>query len=299
MMLKSHGRYPFSIIDARPTYTWPGGKSLACYIANNLEIFSFGSGLGFEIGIANPPPNHRAYAWREYGNRVGLSRLLDLFDALGIPAAHNVNTLLYEYQPQLFERIRKRGDEIIGHGRTNAEKQSEMSEAEEARLIREVTDAIALNEGAPPSGWLGPWLAETYVTPDLLHEAGYTYHLDWACDDQPIWMRTRRGRILAVPYPIEINDAPAIVNRNFTARDFCDMVVDRFEEMVEESRRRPLVCGLALHPFLFGQPHRIRPLRQALKHCVEHSLKDAVWWTRPGDIARHCYALPEGTLVGA
>ena len=299
MTLPTHDRYPFSMIDRRPQYSWPDGKRLAFYVCFNLEYFAFGARLGSDVGLANPAPNHRSYAWRDYGNRVGLSRMLDLMDELGLPASHNVNSFLYDAHPQIFERIRQRGDEIIGHGRTNSERQSPMWESDEAHLIREATDTITQREGRRPEGWLGPWLAETYVTPDLLKEAGYSYLLDWACDDQPIWMNTRSGRILSVPYPLEVNDSPAIVFRQHSAREFADMIVDQFEEMLVQSENQPLVCPIALHTFVVGQPFRLRPLRQALKHCVTHPRNGEVWFTRPGEIARHCYSLPEGTLVSA
>jgi peptidoglycan/xylan/chitin deacetylase (PgdA/CDA1 family) len=299
MQLPTHNRYPFSMIDDRPDYSWPGGKRLAFYVCFNIEYFAFGAGMGSDVGLANPAPNHRSYAWRDYGNRVGLSRMLDLMDELGLPASHNVNSFLYDAHPKLFERIRRRGDEIIGHGRTNSERQLPMWEADEAWLIKEATDTITEREGKAPKGWLGPWLAETYVTPDLLKETGYTYLLDWACDDQPIWMNTRSGRILSVPYPLEVNDSPAIVFRQHTAREFADMIVDQFEEMLKQSDHQPLVCPIALHTFVVGQAFRLGPLRKALKHCVTHPQADKVWFTRPGEIADYCYSLPEGTIVSA
>jgi len=296
--LPHHGRYPYSSIDQRKDFSWPGGKRLAFYVCFNLEYFAFGGGMGSDVGLANPPPNHRSYAWRDYGNRVGLSRMLDLMDELGLPAAHNTNSFLYQAHPGMFDRIRARGDEIIGHGRTNAERQSGMWEEDEARLIAEATATLSREEGKPPGGWLGPWLAETDLTPDLLKEAGYRYLLDWASDDQPFWMRTRSGPILSVPYPIEINDSPAVVFRHHTAREFADMIVDQFEEMVEQCERMPLVCPIALHTFVVGQPFRLRALRQALRHCMNHPLSDRVWFTRPGEIADYCYGLPAGTLNG-
>lgn len=297
MPLPTHHRYPYSIIDQRKDFSWPEGKRLAFYVCNNIEYFAFGSGIGSDIGMVNPPPNHRSYAWRDYGNRVGLARILDLMDELGLPASHNVNAFLYDAHPEMFERIRKRGDEIIGHGRTNSERQSGTWEMDEARIIDDSTRAIAQHEGKPPKGWLGPWLAETYVTPDLLKEAGYTYLLDWSCDDQPIWMNTRSGDILLMPYTLEINDSPAMAFKNHSARDFADMIVDQFEEMVEQCEKQPLVCSVVLHTFIAGQPFRLRPLRKALKHCIEHPLADRVWFTRPGDIADYCYSLPKDTLV--
>ena len=114
--------------------------------------------------------------------------------------------------PNSIAAFRARGDEIVAHGRTNSERQGAMSEAEEAAVIAEVTARIAAEEGKPPSGWLGPWISQSAVTPDLLAEAGYAYGLDWAMDEQPVYLRTRGGgRLLAVPYPQELNDIPMIV----------------------------------------------------------------------------------------
>lgn len=290
--LPHHGRYPFSSIDQRADYSWPDGKRLAFYLCNNIEYFAFGSGLGTEIGMVNPPPNHRSYAWRDYGNRVGLARILDMLDELGLPAAHNVNSFLYETHPQIFDRIRRRGDEIVGHGRTNAERQSQLWERDERALIAEATRAITQAEGRPPKGWLGPWLAESHATLDLLHEAGYTYTLDWASDDQPFFMKTRGGQILAVPYSLELNDSPAMTYKHLSARDFGDMIVDQFEQMIRECERRPLVFSLVLHTFIAGQAFRTRPIQTALEHCLAHArFSELVWVCRPGDIADYIYSI--------
>ena len=109
------------------------------------------------------------------------------------------------------------------------------------------------------------------VTPDLLKEAGYTHLLDWPVDDQPIWMRTRSGPLLSVPYAMELNDAGTLALRDHSGREFADMIVDQFEELLEQSERQPLVFSLSLHGFIVGQPFRLRPLRQAIKHCVSIS----------------------------
>ena len=296
-MLKSHGRYDYSAITRRPDYSWPGGKRLAVFIALNIEHFIFGEGLGSDVAIPMPPPNHRSFAWRDYGNRVGFWRMLELFDDLDLPVAMQVNTEIYDYAPEIMEAVRARGDEVVGHGRTNAERQSDMSEAEEAAMLKEVYETIARHEGKPPGGWLGPWLAESYVTPDLLKETGFTYLLDWHCDDQPIWFSTRSGPILSVPYPMEVNDSPAIVFRRISASDFADMMVDGFDEMRRQSDKQPLVFGISLHPFIMGQPFRMPHLRRALEHMAAHA--GEVWFTHPGKIAEHVAGLPAGTVPGS
>jgi peptidoglycan/xylan/chitin deacetylase (PgdA/CDA1 family) len=288
--LANHGRYDYAPINARPDYDWPGERRLAVYIGLNLEHFAFGEGLGAELAPGGPQPDVLNYTWRDYGNRVGAWRMLQLFDGLHLPGTVLLNTSLYDYCPELVAAFAKRGDEIAGHGRSNSERQSVMSEADEARLIAETTEAIRRHEGQAPAGWLSPWIAESHVTPDLLAEAGYRYTLNWCHDDQPTWLRTRSGKpLLSIPYPQEVNDIPAIVVRRMEADAFADMIVDQFNEMLEQSVEQPLVMGIALHPYIVGQPHRLRHLRRALGH-IAHP-RDRVWLCRAGEIAASAEAL--------
>jgi peptidoglycan/xylan/chitin deacetylase (PgdA/CDA1 family) len=288
--LPNHGRYPYSAITARPDFAWPDGRRLAVYLGMNLECFAFGEGLGAELAPGGPQPDVLNYAWRDYGNRVGAWRMLELFDRLGVPTTALANSLIYEEAPGLVEAFRARGDEIAGHGRTNSERQGVLAEADERRLIGEATETLARHEGARPKGWLGPWISQSRVTPDLLCEAGYEYLLDWCHDDQPVWMTTRTGRILSIPYPQELNDIPQIVGRKREGAEFGDMICDAFDVMLEESARRPLVMGIALHGYLMGHPHRLKHLERALSYMLERGA-DRVWWTTAGEINDHYRSL--------
>jgi hypothetical protein len=111
-------------------------------------------------------------------------------------------------------------------------------------------------------------------------------------------MRTRSGPILSVPYPIELNDSQVITHRRQDASEFCDQIVQQFDEMVEQCERHPLVMNVSIHPNIFGQPFRLRLLRQALRHCLENA-QDKVWRARPGEIAEFCYSLPPGVIPGS
>jgi len=296
-MASNHGRYPFSAIVDREDYSWPEGKRLACYIALNVEAFEFGDMPGGDFTSQPHPPYHRGFAWRDYGNRVGIWRLLDLFDELALPIAVLVNGAVYDQCPRVLEPFRARGDEMVGHGRTNSERQGDLSEAEERVLIEEATATINRHEGNPPAGWLGPWISQSRVTPDLLKEAGYTYLLDWHFDDQPMWFDTRAGPLLAIPYPtMEVNDSTAIIYRRASDEDFTRMIIDNFEEMLEQSASQPLVTMISLHTFIVGQPLRLRALRRALTHIAQH--REAVWFTHPARIAEHSASLPKGTIPG-
>jgi peptidoglycan/xylan/chitin deacetylase (PgdA/CDA1 family) len=293
--LPDHGRYAYSPITARKPFDWPGGRRLAVYVGLNLEHFAFGEGLGAELAPGGPPPDVLNDAWRDWGNRVGAWRMLELLDALAMPAGVIANSAMYAYAPDLMAAFRARGDEAIGHGRTNAERQSVLAEADERALIAEATAVMADAEGRAPQGWLSPWIAESRVTPDLLAEAGYGYTLNWCMDDQPVWMTTRAGPLLAIPYPQELNDIPAIAARKDGPAQFADSIVDAFEEMLTQSEAQPLVMGIALHPYLVGQPHRLRPLRRALAYIAGR--RGRVWLTQPGEIAAFCRSLPAGTLA--
>ena len=295
MDIKYHDRYAFSALPDRPLYDWPGGKRLAVCLCNNIEWFSFMTGLGSDHTQPGAAQTTRNYAWRDYGNRVGLWYLFDLLDELGLPASHNLNAAVLDNCPQIVDRIRARGDEVIGHGLTNSERQDIMDEATERAMIEATTDAISRHFGAPPRGWLGPYIVQSDVTLDLLQEAGYSYMLDWPADDQPFWMKTRTGRILSVPYSIELNDSPAQVFRHHTGREFEEMIIDHFDEMLVQSRKYPLVFNIVLHPFVIGQPFRLHALRRALTRILEH--RDELWLTTPGGIADHIASLPEGTVA--
>jgi peptidoglycan/xylan/chitin deacetylase (PgdA/CDA1 family) len=297
MKLPGHDRYDYVPIHKRPQYAWPGGARLAVTICNNIEFFAFGAGLSTDPTGTPATQTHRNYAWRDYGSRVGLWHYLDLLDEFGLPGAHNVNSAVLEHCPDIVERLNGRGDEYVGHGRTNSERQDVLWEEDEARLIAECTEIVTRLSGRQPEGWLGPGVLESSITPDLLKEAGYRYVMDWAMDDQPVWMRTRAGPILSVPYPTELNDLPALVTRRHTGRQFAEMIVDQFDEMLEQSRKYPLVFSIAVHPFIIGQPHRLRAFRDAVRHILEH--RDALWITLPGEIARYCESLAKGIVPGS
>lgn len=286
--LPTHGRFDYRPITRRPDYRWPNGAGLAVYLGFNLEHFAFGEGLGAHIGPASPQPDVLNYSWREYGNRVGAWRCLELFDQLGLPTGAIVNTALYDHCPELVAAFVQRGDELIGHGHTNAERQGGLPEAAERGLLARCRSRMAEHSGQAPAGWLSPWISESPLTADLLAETGYRYTLNWCHDDQPVRLRTRSGQALwAVPYPQELNDIPMLVARQMDARDFMRMITDNFDEMLEQARSQPLVMGIALHPYLVGQPYRLRHLRTALQHIAARRDAGQVWFTTPGAICRH------------
>jgi hypothetical protein len=195
------------------------------------------------------------------------------------------------------EAFLARGDEIVGHGRTNGERQADMSFDQERACIQEASQKIFDHEGARPKGWLAPYISQTVDSLDLLKEAGFRYMMDWSLDDQPVWFRTQHGPILSVPYAHDLNDSLECVSRRTPSQLFCDSLIDQFDEMLDRSRDMPLVCSIALHPFIIGQPFRLRPFRRAMQHILTQ--RDKIWLARPGEIARHAASLPKGIVPGS
>jgi allantoinase len=218
-------------------------------------------------------------------------RLASLFDDFNLNIGVIVNAANYEYCPELVSRFRDRGDELIRHGLSNGtERPIDMDENREREMIRQVTQTMTEADGIKPVGWLSPYLTPSDRTPDLLAEAGYDYLLDWGlCDEQPFWMDTKSGKIISIPYPIELNDQPSIVGRRLSASGYADTLIDQFDELMRVSKNETVVMSISLHTFIMGQPFRISHLRRALEHIL--SRRDEIWITRPKDIAKHYESL--------
>ncbi len=279
--LAGHGRFDYSAIGGRPVHDWPNGARLALYIGFNVEHFEFGNGLGARLAAPAAGVDVLNHSWRDYGNRVGAWRCLDLFESLRLPLAAILNSAVCDHAPELVEALVRRGDEIVGHGHTNSDAQGDLAPEAERALLTGCRERLRRATRTAPQGWLSPWISESASTPDLLVECGYRYTLNWCHDDQPTRLATRAGPLWSVPYPQEVNDVPMIVARQMTGRDFADLIVDHFDEMLEQSAAQPLVMGIALHPYLVGQPHRLRPLRLALAHLAAAK---GTWWTTPSRI---------------
>lgn len=288
MSISQHGRYAYRPIVDRPDYDWPDGRRLAIYFGVNYEVFDFGSGLGPELAPSQTEPDVMNYAWRDYGNRVGAWRFFDLFDRLGLRTTALLNADVLDRCPGLAEACRDRGDEIAAHGGTNATAQGSLAHPRETQMIADVTERLA-TLGVRPTGWLGPWISESDATPDLLAENGYRYVLDWAHDDQPTRLATSHGGLLSIPYSQEINDLPAIIARKQEAVTFAAMIRDGVEQLLSECDRRPLVLGIALHPYIMGQAHRVPALAHVLTE-LRAANDPRIWWTTAGDIAAHVEA---------
>lgn len=288
--LPSHGRYAYAPITRRPDFTWPGGARLAVHVCLGIEDYAFGQGMVEDLMPGASKPDLANTSWRDYGNRVGGFRLIDLFAQAGVPLAVLLNTACYDTAPDLIAHARAAGAEMVAHGHANSDTLAGMDEATERAYLGRVVARMTEEERRAPAGWSSPWLAHTERTIDLLREAGFAYVLDLAMDDQPVWLRTRTTPLLCVPYALELNDSTAIIGRQTSTSEFTSMIIDQFDELLAASAAQPVVMSLVVHSFISGQPFRARALRRAVAHIAAR--REDVWFTTPVAIAAFIAARP-------
>lgn len=260
-------RIAYSPISQRRKLTLPGGARLAVWVIVNVEEWDERQPMPRTVltppagGV--PTPDIPNWTWHEYGNRVGFWRMLEVFDDLRIPAVLAINgSAIAAYEP-IARAALDRSWEFVGHGFTQKNMQKVENEAVD---IARTTEAIAAFTGAPPRGWLGPGLTETWDTPDLLVDAGYEYVCDWVLDDEPTVLKTRAGEIVNIPYTQECNDVAMMLIQHHAAREYRDRAVDQFEQLHHDARESARVMALVVHPYIMGAPHRLRYFREALEH---------------------------------
>ncbi|ONI87441.1 polysaccharide deacetylase [Actinosynnema sp. ALI-1.44] len=280
-------RYEYWPLIDRPRLDLPHGARLAFWIGYNVEHFEMGKpSTSIFDGTAMLRPDPLNHGWREYGVRVGVWRMMELLSEYGIRASVTLNSDVCAHYPRIVEEGTKLDWTWIAHGRNNSIFQTGMSPEDERAYLTDVITTIEGSTGRRPRGWLGPALTETFATPDILAELGVDYVLDWCNDDQPYPMKVTGGRMISVPYSIEVNDIPLFLGRGYTGEQFYQAVIDQFDQLYAEGERTGRVMGLALHPFLVNQPFRHKYLAKALRYITGH---DDVWLTTSDEIADWYY----------
>jgi peptidoglycan/xylan/chitin deacetylase (PgdA/CDA1 family) len=223
----------------------------------------------------SPMPDIPNWAWHEYGNRVGFWRMLEVFDALNVPAVLAINGSAIAGYGAIVEAAKQRNWEFIGHGFSQKNMQKV---ADEKADIEKTSAAIREVTGRNPRGWLGPGLTETWDTPDLLAEAGYDYVCDWVLDDQPVRLKTRGGKsIVNLPYTQECNDVAMMLIQHHKASEYRDRACDQFDQLYADAAGSARVMALVVHPYIMGAPHRLKYFRAALAHAGRHD--GVLFWT--------------------
>jgi len=227
-------------------------------------------------GLAPRPfPDYARFSHRDYGHRVGIFRVLDALETHRITPTVAMDALTAENYPYLVRHCLGRGCELIGHGISPSRMiTNQMSEQEEREYIQASVDALTRATGTAPVGWLGPEYGESAKTPQLLAQAGIRYVCDWANDEQPYRMQAPQGELFALPILLELDDIHALWDRRVTIVRYAELLKESFEVLYRDGAQSGRLLVLNLHPWLIGQPFRIRYLNEALGHIMR---RQGVW----------------------
>lgn len=274
-----HDRYEWSILDRRAPVRWPESARVAVMVVPSLEWFPLDmSNKPFAPpgAMATAYPDLRHYTLRDYGNRVGIFRLMEALQSRGMPATAAVNAAVARRYPALMEAVCARGWEVMGHGvEMSRLHHGGLDRDEEAGLIDEALATLTEATGQRPRGWLSPAKSQSWNTPDLLQERGIDYCCDWDNDDLPYSMRAGSGQIVCVPHSPDIDDHAILIKNHHSEAEFTEQLIDQFDWLYRESAHGAgRIMSIALRPWVIGQPYRISALEDALDHILAHS---GVW----------------------
>jgi allantoinase len=297
MIPSKYGPFEFSAITKRPSWRWPNGAKLAFWICANIEVFHLDTAMPND-SQERPTgreaiPMVRQWAQRDFGNRVGVWRMMDVLRKHGVRASAATNSEICVHMPVIVEEMVKLDWEIMGHGKTNTHRVNEIPPEQEEAMVREVFDVIERTVGRRPVGWLGSGLQETWSTLDYLLDNGCRYIADWVNDDQPYIMKVGGKRLVSIPYSFELNDSAATWRNKQSNAEFEQMIRDSFDVLYREGSESARVMCISLHPFIIGQSHRIGVLDRALEYILSH---DGVWCATGSEIMD---AFLEGTAKSA
>ena len=274
-----HERYDWSMLPRRKPVVWPNGATVALWVIPALEWFPLDTkGKPFKApgGMVTAYPDLRHYTLRDYGNRVGIYRLMKAFEKFGVRASMAVNAAVAARYPSLVKDCVAAGCEIIANGVDMDHLHYEgLAKEDEEKLVATSLDLLRKVSGQKIRGWLSPAKSESHATPDIVAAAGIDYLCDWVNDDMPFAMKTSMGNLHAMPHPIDIDDYTILVQNRHSDDAFCRQVCDQFDVLMKEAETQGgRIMAISLHPWVTGQPYRIGALEEALAYIAGHQ---GVW----------------------
>ena len=260
-------RCDYSAIVDRPPLALPGAARIAFWTIVNYEVWDIARTMPRQVLPAPTGvpllPDVLHWSWHEYGMRVGAWRFFELYERLGIRPTVAINARTCEDYVRVAEEAKRLGWEFMGHSYD----QIPIHKVEDqAGMIGRSMDILERFTGSRPVGWLGPGLTQTLETPELLVNAGVKYIGDWVYDDEPTVIRTAKGPLVTLPYTVEINDITMMIVQHHESEHFARRAIDQFERLHAEGKSRAKIMALAIHPYISGQPHRIKYLEAIYDH---------------------------------
>ena len=283
-----HDRYAWSMLQDRPPVAWPDGKPLALWINLSIQHFPLSGDkppVAPPGALTMPYPDLRHYTLRDYGNRVGIYRLLKLMEHYQAAPSLAISGALAERYPQLLERLAKTSSEWLGHGWNMLSMHAgEIDPQIEAQWILNTRTALEAFTDQPIVGWLSPGRIQSANTPELLVKNGFRYQCDWVNDELPYTFRTGEGEMTCLPSSLELDDVFVLTQNLHSEDSFAQQVIDAADLLINEGREQGgRLLSLNFHPWLVGQPHRIRTVREILQALLVDR-GDAIWHASPSHI---------------
>ena len=275
--MQPRDRAPYSAIVDRPPLRLPEGARLVVWTIVNLEVWDIGRPMARQVLPAPTGqvllPDVPNWAWHEYGMRVGFWRFHALYERLGIRPTCCINARVCDDYERVAAAARDAGWEFMAH----AWEQMPIHKVDDQRgMIHRTMDRLQDFTGARPQGWLGPGLTQTDETPELLAEAGVRYIGDFVWDDEPCRIQTAKGPLVTLPYTVELNDIPMMLVQHHESAYWAQRCRDSFDRLYQEGADRAKIMAVAIHPYISGQPHRIKYLEEIYDYARNHP--GVVFW---------------------
>ena len=285
-----HELYVYSPSPARSPLNWPGGARLAVCVYLYFEYIEFDQPKNAVRDPRlkdRPRPDCREYSWYQYGNRVGIFRVLDVLDRYGIKATVAANSEAALRYPYLIDAFAKRGYEFAGHGATaNRMISSRMTMEEERETVSDALDKVQRASGQRPLGWISQDYGESERTPGILADMGLTYVADWPNDDQPYLMGRERP-LVSLPNHVQWDDMHLLWDRRLQMPRYPEIVGEALDVLYTEAEQSGRFFSLGLHPWLIGAAHRIGYLDRVLSAIMS---RPHIWQTSAATVAKHVSA---------
>lgn len=284
-MKRDPGLYDYLPYSRRPKIEWPGGARVAFWVAPNIEFYELEPPKNpSRPAWARPAPDVLNYSYRDYGNRAGFWRMAEAMDRCGMRGSVSLNVAVCEHHPEVIAACVERGWELYSHGTYNTRYLFNLSEEQERAVIQDSIDTIRKASGQKLDGWLAPALTYTERTLDLVAEMGLSYVCDLFHDDQPGPVKVNKGKLVSIPYSLEMNDVIAYNVNLVSPRHYGEILKRQFDRLYAEGEESGTVMCIPLHPYLIGQAYRLKAFEDALAYITGH---DKVWRATGREIARH------------
>lgn len=287
-------KYPYSPFPSRGKLTWPNNKRLAIIITINMETWDLIKDTDEAYYAGGPSilpdllpgnvPDFPNYMWREYGQRIGVWRLLDVFDELSVKPECTVNAKTCLERHEMVKAAMDRKLQIIPHNYEQGELLTQYfnDPLKEEEVIKNTLDVYKETTSLIPQGWLSSSLRGTENTANILVKNGIRFYCDAMNDDQPYIIDTDSGPIVSIPYSNEINDFTLLTRRGHTTDEFRDILIEEMNVLYQESKATSKIMNIGLHPHVSGRAYRVRAIREFLEAAKE---LEGIWWATRSQIA--------------